>query len=154
MGLSLQLTSVDRSLSGCYRGNHDNFGLRCVWRAWGTSFRASFWKKKHGCRKGSQIGEKPVVRWFRGAPSLALAKIRPVLFVDGSFLSSGMKAWVKPDHLDVAPRRIRDPVYLRVRARTSLLGLQITIALFVSILKIRAFRPVRGTFPDRPAQTA
>jgi hypothetical protein len=37
---------------------------------------------------------------------------------------------------------------------TSLLGLLITIALFVRILKIRAFRPVRGTFPARPAQPA
>ena len=153
MGLSLQLTSVDRSLSGYYRGNHDNFGLRCVWRAWGTSFRASFWKKKHGCRKGSQIGQKPVVRWFRGALSLALAKIRPVLFVDGSFLCSGMKAWVKPDHLDVAPRRIRDPVYLRqcsdLPARPP-----DHYSTFVSILKIRAFRAVQGTCPDRSAQTA
>jgi hypothetical protein len=153
MGLSLQLTSVDRSLSGCYRGNHDNFGLRCVWRAWGTSFRASFSKEKHGCRKGSQIGEKPVVRWFRGAPSLALAKIRPVLFVDGSFLSSGMKAWVKPDHLDVAPRRIRDPVYLRQGSDLPAPPPD-HYSTFCQHSQNPAFRPVQGTFPDRPAQTA
>jgi hypothetical protein len=154
MGLSLQPASVDRSLSGFYRGNHDNFGLRCVWRAWALPLELHFGRRSTDVGRVRKLAKSRSCDSFRGAPSLALAKIRPVLFVDGSFLSAGMKAWVKPDHLDVAPRRIRDPVYLRVRARTSLLGLQITIALFVSILKIRAFRPVRGTFPDRPAQTA